>query len=125
MSEIVVNEANKWRLATPGTTGWEKSAHAGAPNKYLMISSDTHANEPGNLWAERIDGQAADRMPAGDAVEVHGDAPVPAGPGVGGGGRHGPRGRSGRQGRGVRRVLGRGLLRVDRHRTFIGQAPGG
>ena len=55
MSEIVVNEANKWRLATPGAEGWAKSARPGAPNKYLMISADTHANEPGNLWAERID----------------------------------------------------------------------
>ncbi|WP_399680536.1 amidohydrolase family protein [Xenophilus sp.] len=63
MSEIVVNEANKWRLATPGAEGWAKSARPGAPNKYLMISADTHANEPGNLWAERIDAKYKDRLP--------------------------------------------------------------
>ena len=46
MTEIVVNEANQWRLNTPGSAGWEKSPQPGAPDKYLMISSDTHANEP-------------------------------------------------------------------------------
>ena len=63
MTEIVVNEQNKWRLATPGAEGWQKSPRPGAPNKYLMISSDTHANEPGNLWAERIDAKYKDRLP--------------------------------------------------------------
>ena len=63
MTEIVVNEANLWRLQTPGATRWEKSARAGAPNKYMMISADTHANEPGNLWAERIDPKYKDRLP--------------------------------------------------------------
>jgi predicted TIM-barrel fold metal-dependent hydrolase len=63
MTEIVVNEQNKWRLNTPGAEGWEKSPRPGAPNKYLMISADTHANEPGNLWAERIDAKYKDRLP--------------------------------------------------------------
>lgn len=47
----------------PGSAGWEKSPQPGAPDKYLMISSDTHANEPGNLWAERIDAKYRDRLP--------------------------------------------------------------
>jgi predicted TIM-barrel fold metal-dependent hydrolase len=63
MTEIVVNEQNKWRLNTPGAEGWEKSPRPNAPNKYLMISADTHANEPGNLWAERIDAKYKDRLP--------------------------------------------------------------
>lgn len=63
MTEIVVNEENKWRLQTPGAQDWEHSARPGAPNKYLMISADTHANEPGNLWAERIDAKYKDRLP--------------------------------------------------------------
>lgn len=63
MTEIVVNEQNKWRLNTPGAEGWQQSPRPGAPNKYLMISSDTHANEPGNLWAERIDAKYKDRLP--------------------------------------------------------------
>jgi predicted TIM-barrel fold metal-dependent hydrolase len=63
MTEIVVNEQNQWRLNTPGAEGWQQSPRPGAPNKYLMISSDTHANEPGNLWAERIDAKYKDRLP--------------------------------------------------------------
>lgn len=63
MTEIVVNEQNKWRLNTPGAQDWGKSARPGAPDKYLMISADTHANEPGNLWAERIDAKYKDRLP--------------------------------------------------------------
>ncbi|VTU31917.1 putative metal-dependent hydrolase of the TIM-barrel fold protein [Variovorax sp. PBL-H6] len=63
MTEIVVNEQNEWRLNTPGAEGWEKSPRPGARNKYLMISADTHANEPGNLWAERIDAKYKDRLP--------------------------------------------------------------
>jgi predicted TIM-barrel fold metal-dependent hydrolase len=63
MTEIVVNEANQWRLQTPGATGWAQSPRAGTPNKYMMISADTHANEPGNLWAERIDAKYKDRLP--------------------------------------------------------------
>ena len=63
MTEIVVNEENKWRLQTPGAQNWTRSARPGAPNKYLMISADTHANEPGNLWAERIDPKYKDRLP--------------------------------------------------------------
>lgn len=39
-------EANSWRLETPGNTGWLHSARPGSPNKYLMISCDSHINEP-------------------------------------------------------------------------------
>lgn len=63
MSEIVVNEENQWRLRTPGAQGWKGSASPSAPNKYLMISADTHANEPPTLWAERIDARYRDRLP--------------------------------------------------------------
>ncbi len=63
MTGIVVNEENKWRLQTPGTQDWGGSPHAGSPNKYMMISADTHAVEPGNLWAERIEPQYKDRLP--------------------------------------------------------------
>lgn len=63
MTDIITNEANKWRLATPGAIKGEKSPRPGAANKYLMISADTHANEPGNLWAERIDAKYKDRLP--------------------------------------------------------------
>ena len=61
--DIVVNEPNRWRLETPGNSGWPRSARPGAANKYLMISADCHANEPATLWAERIDKQYRERVP--------------------------------------------------------------
>ena len=54
---------NAWRLATPGTEGWRGSAHPGAPDKYLMISADCHAQEPGSYLAEYIDAEFRDRIP--------------------------------------------------------------
>jgi predicted TIM-barrel fold metal-dependent hydrolase len=62
-TDIVVNEPNRWRLETPGSAGWPRTARPGAANKYLMISADCHANEPATLWAERIDKQYRDRIP--------------------------------------------------------------
>jgi len=63
MTDIIVNEENKWRLASPGSGDWQGTAQPGASNKYLMISADCHANEPANLWAERIDEKYRDRLP--------------------------------------------------------------
>jgi predicted TIM-barrel fold metal-dependent hydrolase len=44
-----------WRFETPGTAGWAGSPRPEAPNKYFMVSADGHANEPANLWHERMD----------------------------------------------------------------------
>lgn len=66
MSEttVPVNDENKWRLTTPGPgQDWARSPRPGADNKYLMISVDCHANEPANLWRERIDPKYRDRLP--------------------------------------------------------------
>ncbi|MEA2625358.1 MAG: hypothetical protein QOD06_1403 [Candidatus Binatota bacterium] len=57
------DENNAWRAVTPGPEGWERTARVGDPRKYLMISADCHANEPANLWAERIDEKYRDRVP--------------------------------------------------------------
>ncbi len=54
---------NAWRLSTPGTDGWAGSAHPGDPNKYLMISSDCHAQEPSAYLAEYIDPEFRERIP--------------------------------------------------------------
>jgi predicted TIM-barrel fold metal-dependent hydrolase len=62
-ADIVVNEPNRWRLATPGHAGWPRTARPGSPNKYLMISADCHANEPATLWAERIEKEYRHRVP--------------------------------------------------------------
>jgi predicted TIM-barrel fold metal-dependent hydrolase len=61
--DLTVNAPNRWRLETPGHAGWPRTARPGAPNKYLMISADCHANEPATLWAERIDAQYRHRIP--------------------------------------------------------------
>ncbi len=54
---------NAWRTETPGNQGWPHSARPGAPNKYFMVSCDTHAQEPADLWAKRIDPQYRHRIP--------------------------------------------------------------
>ncbi len=57
------NEENLWRAETPGPEGWKRTARRDDPDKYLMISADTHANEPHDLWAKRIDKKYRDRLP--------------------------------------------------------------
>ena len=54
MTQVVVNAPNRWRLETPGAD-WPRSARPDAAKKYFMVSADGHANEPANLWVERID----------------------------------------------------------------------
>ena len=63
MSQVEINEPNLWRLDSPGTAGWTRTARPGDPNKYFMVSADCHANEPSNLWVERIDARYRDRLP--------------------------------------------------------------
>jgi hypothetical protein len=57
------NEENLWRAETPGPEGWQRTARRDDPDKYLMISADTHANKPFDLWATRIDKKYRDRLP--------------------------------------------------------------
>jgi predicted TIM-barrel fold metal-dependent hydrolase len=63
MNDIVVNAPNRWRLETPGHAGWQHTACPGDDKKYFMVSADSHANEPVNLWVERIDKQYRQRLP--------------------------------------------------------------
>ena len=70
MSELSINEANKWRLETPGDDGWQWSARPDAEKKFFMVSTDCHANEPADLWATRIEPEYRDRVPR---VEVDKD----------------------------------------------------
>jgi predicted TIM-barrel fold metal-dependent hydrolase len=68
-----VDANNAWRLATPGSAGWPRTARPEDPKKFLMISADCHANEPATLWAERIDAKYRDRLPR---VEQRGEGAV-------------------------------------------------
>ncbi|MBT4045611.1 MAG: amidohydrolase, partial [Rhodospirillaceae bacterium] len=73
MSEQVqVDEANQWRMETPGTADWPRTARPDDPNKYLMVSADTHTNEPADLWATRIEAKYKDRIPH-QRVDANGD----------------------------------------------------
>ena len=51
------------RTQTPGNSGWARSAQPGAPNKYFMVSSDCHANEPKDWVKSRIAPEYRERLP--------------------------------------------------------------
>ena len=57
------DEANQWRMQTPGVEEWPRTARPDDTEKYLMISADTHANEPADLWTTRIEAKYRDRVP--------------------------------------------------------------
>ena len=56
-------DPNAWRTETPGRAGWERTAQADDPHKYFMVSADCHANEPADLWRERMDPKYQERLP--------------------------------------------------------------
>jgi predicted TIM-barrel fold metal-dependent hydrolase len=60
---MTINQPNLWRLDTPGHQGWTRTAQPDDPNKYFMVSADTHANEPTSLWHQRIEPKYRDRLP--------------------------------------------------------------
>ena len=73
---------NEWRRETPGASGWERSCRPGAADRYLMLSADTHINEPSSLWSERIDAKFHDRLPKLH-VDDSGKSPSPSPDGEG------------------------------------------
>lgn len=66
------DEKNVWRVATPGNEGWSRSARPGSANKYFMVSTDGHVQEPADLWSTRMDSKYKDRLP-GVSVNPKGD----------------------------------------------------
>jgi len=59
---IEPNEENRWRVETPGASGWARGVRPGA-NKYFMISVDSHLQPPFTLFRERLDKKWHDIMP--------------------------------------------------------------
>ena len=57
-----IESRNAWRQETPGSEGWEHSPRPGAANKYFMVSTDNHAQEPNDIW-DRVDEKYRDRTP--------------------------------------------------------------
>ena len=63
---------NEWRLDTPGSSEWECSPRPEAKDKYLMVSTDGHVQEPKDLWTTRIDEKYRERLP-GVIIGVRGE----------------------------------------------------
>ena len=63
MNEVAINAPNLWRLETPGHEGWTRTIRADDPNKYFVVSTDCHANEPPDLWEKRIEPKYRERVP--------------------------------------------------------------
>jgi predicted TIM-barrel fold metal-dependent hydrolase len=62
-TNVTIDQPNRWRLATPGHQGWNRTASPDDPNRYLMISADCHCNEPAGLWHKRLDQKYQNRLP--------------------------------------------------------------
>ncbi|MFU8815112.1 MAG: amidohydrolase family protein [Pseudomonadales bacterium] len=54
---------NAWRQESPGDAGWRRTPRPHQPNKYFMVSTDGHVQEPSTLWRERMDARYRDRLP--------------------------------------------------------------
>ena len=58
-----VDSKNAWRTETPGIEGWQRTARPSDPNKFFMISTDGHVQEPADLWKTRMDQRFLQRLP--------------------------------------------------------------
>ncbi len=60
---------NAWRLESPDVRTWKRTVRSGDSDKYLMISADTHANEPPTYLADYIEPGYRDRIPHSETRE--------------------------------------------------------
>ena len=51
------------RLETPGTPDWTRTPRPDAKDKYFMVSTDGHVQEPADLWVTRMDKKYSHRLP--------------------------------------------------------------
>lgn len=70
-SEHKVDAPNSWRLQTPGIEGWTRTARPDDPNKFFMVSTDGHVQEPNDLWQTRMPIRFRERLP-GVTVDAKG-----------------------------------------------------
>ena len=66
------DENNAWRLESPGDLGSQRSPRPDAEDKYFMVSTDGHVQEPADLWLKRMDEKYRERLP-GVAIDKQGD----------------------------------------------------
>ena len=57
------------RMQTPGSVDWPRNATPGDPNKYFMVSSDCHANEPKDWVKSRISDDYRKRLPRLEVID--------------------------------------------------------
>ena len=73
MKEIPQPDGNNvWRLKSPGGLDSPRSPRPDAENKYFIVSTDGHVQEPFDLWLKRMDEKYRDRLP-GVAIDKQGD----------------------------------------------------
>ena len=48
---VQVEEKNAWRLESTTPSEWEFSVRPGAPNKHFIVDTDSHVNEPVDVYA--------------------------------------------------------------------------
>ena len=65
------DENNVWRLKSPGGLDSPRSPRPDAENKYFIVSTDGHVQEPFDLWLKRMDEKYRDRLP-GVAIDKQG-----------------------------------------------------
>jgi predicted TIM-barrel fold metal-dependent hydrolase len=59
-----IGPINSRRLATPGAAGWEKQVRPDAPDRYLVITVDSHVSEPADVYQlGGIDPRYNERLP--------------------------------------------------------------
>ncbi|MCY4144486.1 MAG: amidohydrolase family protein [Gammaproteobacteria bacterium] len=63
MNDRSTDPNNAWRLETPGNRGWTRTARPDDPNKFFLVSTDGHVQEPADLWHKRIDREYRERLP--------------------------------------------------------------
>lgn len=63
-----MNPRNAWRLETPGTAGWPRTARPDDPAKFFMVSADCHVTEPHRFW-QTVEPEYRDRVPRLDTRE--------------------------------------------------------
>jgi hypothetical protein len=54
---------NAWRLRTESAQPWRDRLRAGNPDKYFMVSADSHINEPIDFFEGRIPEEYRSRLP--------------------------------------------------------------
>ena len=64
---------NTWRLETPGSDGWIRSARPDADDKFFLCSADGHVQEPNSFLSDRIDAKYHDRLPGVTLVQKTND----------------------------------------------------